>query len=226
MLAQGVLVGLLLGQLGLDGDQVVGQCRELAAQREHVLEVEGVQSLGPVERDGDDAARALLFAGVVMLFFNPLLLAYDPGFQLSFIATLGLIFGAPIVEAWFRFMRPAFMREVAASTVAAQIAVLPLLLYQNGLFSIVALPANLLVLPVVPAAMLFSAIAGFAGLLAPVIAPLVGFPAYLLLGYITHLVSFAAALPLASVSLPAFPFTLVLLAYALLGYGAYRGRKS
>jgi competence protein ComEC len=163
------------------------------------------------------ALRALIFAGVLMLIQNPLVLAFDPGFQLSFIATLGLIFGTPITERWLTFIRSPFLREIASSTIAAQIAVLPLLLYQNGLFSLVALPANLLVLPVVPIAMLLSAFAGLAGLLVPGIAPLLGFPAHMVLSYIIGAVELFAHVPFAAVSLPAFPFVLVIAAYAVLG---------
>ena len=43
-----------------------------------------------------DALRALGAVYVVMLLFNPLLLVNDPGFQFSFMATLGLIIGTPI----------------------------------------------------------------------------------------------------------------------------------
>ena len=164
-----------------------------------------------------DAFRALLVAGVAMLLWNPLVLAYDPGFQLSFIATLGLIFGAPLTERWFSFIPLKFLREIVSSTVAAQIAVLPLLLYQNGLLSLVALPANVLVLPFVPLAMLLSAIAGAAGLLLPSVAPYLGFPAYVALSYITGVVEIAANVPFAAISLPSFPFALVVVTYAALG---------
>ncbi len=171
-----------------------------------------------------DAVRALLVAGVLMLLWNPLLLVYDPGFQLSFIATLGLILGAPLVETKLTFITNTFLREIAASTVAAQIAVLPLLLYQNGLFSVVALPANLLVLPVVPLAMAASALAGLAGFLIPAIAPVIGLPAYVLLSYIVKVVEFSSGIPLAAFSVPAFPFAVTLLAYAGLGYYLWKNR--
>jgi competence protein ComEC len=166
-----------------------------------------------------DAFRALVFAGVLMLLINPLTLLYDPGFQLSFVATLGLIFGAPLVEAKLGFVRPKMLRELLASTLAAQISVLPLLLYQNGLFSLVALPANVLALPVVPLAMLFSALALLAGLVIPAFAPVIAAPAYLLLSYLIGLVELLARLPLASFSIPAFPFALVALLYLLLYFG-------
>lgn len=158
--------------------------------------------------------RVLLIVAVVMLLVNPLLLAYDPGFQLSFVATLGLILLAPVVEHWLRFLKSAFWRDLLAATIAAQLMVLPLLLYQTGLFSVVSLPANMLVLPLVPIAMLLSAIAGGVGLLAPVLAPLFGFPAHLLLSVMVSVAEHTARLPFASFSVPQFPFAFVVFAYA------------
>lgn len=161
--------------------------------------------------------RALLVVAALMLLANPLLLAFDPGFQLSFVATLGLILLAPILEARLSFVRSVFWRELLAASLAAQVAVLPLLLYQTGLFSFVSLPANLLVLPLVPPAMALAAIAGFAGALVPAVAPLAGYPAYLLLSYVIAVAEFSAGLPLASLYVPQFPFLLVVLAYGALG---------
>lgn len=161
-----------------------------------------------------EALRALVASGLCMLLWNPLTLPYDPGFQLSFLATLGLIFGVPLLTPRLTFLKSTFLIEVVAATVCAQIAVLPLLLYQNGLFSMVALPANVLVLPLVPFAMLLSFIALIAGALLPGVAPLIAFPAYLVLSYFTGIVEFVANLPLAAISLPAFPFIVSLLAYA------------
>jgi competence protein ComEC len=165
--------------------------------------------------------RALLFVAFVMLLINPFLLAYDPGFQLSFVATLGLILGAPVVEKKLGFVRSPFWRDLLAATLAAQVSVLPLLLYQTGLFSLVSLPANLLVLPVVPLVMLLSAIAGGVGLVVPALAPLVGMPAYALLSYIIGVVKVSSSLPLAAISLPAFPFWVTVLGYVGLGWWCF-----
>lgn len=172
-----------------------------------------------------DAFRALVVAGLLMIAWNPYTLVYDYGFQLSFIATLGLIFGAPIIEKHFSWLGQRFMREILSATISAQIAVLPLLLYQNGLFSVVALPANIFVLPVVPFAMLASLLALIAGVVLPVVAPIVALPAYVLLSYITSVVEMLSALPLASFSVPAFPFMLVVVAYVGLVYFLYKYTK-
>lgn len=178
----------------------------------------GVALFGRASGRTYDAFRALMAAGILMLLWNPLLLAYDPGFQLSFIATLGLIFGAPITERWVSFVRLKFLREILSATIAAQVSVLPLLLYQNGTLSLVALPANALVLPVIPLAMAVSALAGLAGFLLPGVAPLIALPAYAILSYVIGATEFFANLPLASVSVPTFPFLLTLVVYAMLAW--------
>lgn len=161
--------------------------------------------------------RALLLVALAMLLVNPLLLAFDPGFQLSFVATLGLILISPIIESRLTAVPSAFWRDLLAATLAAQVAVLPLLLYQTGLFSLVSLPANLLVLPMVPLAMFLSAVAGVAGMLVPGIAPFIGLPAHLFLSFILSIAEFSSRLPLASVSVPQFPFWITIASYMGLG---------
>ncbi len=166
------------------------------------------------------AGRALLFVVLLMLIENPMLLAFDPGFILSVLAPAGLIWLTPGLEARLVRLKSPFWKEILATTLAAQIAVLPFLLYQTGNLSLVALPVNMLVLPVIPLTMATSAIAGvFGALLGSVAFPLVlvfGFPAYALNAYIIWIAEQAAALPASAVLVPTFPFFVVVLAYAAL----------
>jgi len=163
-----------------------------------------------------NALRALFFVLLVLILSNPLSLAFDPGFELSFIATFGLIIGTPLIEARILFIKNAFLREIAGTTTAAQIAVLPLLMYLTGNLSFISLPANLLVLPIVPLTMLLSFIAGLVGVIFAPIAPVFGLPAYVFLSYIIWVGKFGAALPLAHTIVPAFSIAFVVVAYALL----------
>lgn len=176
------------------------------------------------------AGRALFLVVFLMLLWNPLYLVFDPGFGLSVAATAGLIWLAPIIETLLAFIKSAFWKNVVATTLAAQTAVLPLLLYNTGILSLIALPVNLIALPVVPLAMGLSALAGFAGILFGSLAPLLGmvlaFPAYLANAYLLFIAQESAALPLAAVTLPPFPFWLTLAAYAALIYFASSKRFS
>jgi competence protein ComEC len=162
--------------------------------------------------------RVLLFAGFVMLLFNPLLLIYDVGFQLSFLATLGLILLAPILEQYFSKV-PSFagMRLFLTATIATQIAVLPLLLYQIGQLSAVAIVVNLLVLPMVPVAMLLTFATGMFGFVSSNLAWLVAFPTYWSLTYINNLALWFADLPMASFVVPTFAFYIVPISYFIMG---------
>ena len=167
--------------------------------------------------------RALVIAGIAMLLVNPYLLAYDVGFQLSFVATLGLILLAPWIQT--RLTRvPTWLgaREFLTATIAAQLFVTPLLLYQIGQFSIVAVLINVLVLPMVPVAMLLTFLTGLASFISANLATLLGYLAYLSLAYIIRLAESFASLPFAAVVVPVFPFVVVIAAYIVIAYCAYR----
>ena len=173
------------------------------------------------------ASRALILVAVGMVLWNPYLLIYDPGFQLSIIATAGLIGLTPLFESRLGWITEKFgLRDIAAATLGTQLAVIPLLLYQNGQLSIFALPANLLALVVIPWAMLLSAIAAIFGLFTGVIAPFFGFPAYILLSYVIYVAKLFAALPFSSVSLPAFSVWILVLAYVGLALLAYKKKAT
>jgi competence protein ComEC len=175
------------------------------------------------------ALRALGATAVLMVLWNPWTLVFDPSFQLSALATLGLVLFTPLYERRLRIVPARFgLREIVASTIATQTAVLPLLLYQSGTLSLVALPANLLALIAVPLAMGLSVIAALAGLVLGPYAVFAGFPAYLALSYIIHVATAFAALPFAAVQLPAFSAWLLAAAYGGIfgGYALLRTRKT
>ncbi len=161
------------------------------------------------------AARALAVVAVLMVLWNPYVLTFDPGFQLSVIATGGLLFISPQLEPLLSFITKRFgLRDIAATTLGTQIAVLPLILFQSGELSVYALPANLFALAAVPWAMLTSGIAAVVGLLVPQLAPVAALPAYVLLSYILIVADFFANLPFASLTIPAFSLVLLGATYA------------
>lgn len=172
------------------------------------------------------ASRALGVVAFGMVLHDPFTLAFDPSFQLSTLATIGLIAFTPLFAAHLSWVSKRFgMREIMASTLGTQLAVLPYLLYQNGNLSLVSLPANLLALAPVPLAMFFSALAALGGILFGAYATLLAAPAYLILAYIIAVGRFFADLPFAAVSLPAFSVWWVVAAYALLFGAAWRAHS-
>lgn len=150
-----------------------------------------------------DIARALAITAFAMVFINPLVLVYDLGFQLSFLATIALIWLAPLVKGKLGFLPERFqLREIASATIATQVFVLPLLVYAVGTISLSGFIVNLLVLPVVPAAMLFGFLTGVLGFIHEVLAFIPGGVAYLILFSIVSVTETAARLPWSGVSLP------------------------
>lgn len=166
-----------------------------------------------------EAGRGLILAALVMILWNPFLLAFDVSFQLSFMATVAVIFLAPKIEKYFLWVTKNFgLREIVSVTVAAYIFVLPFILYKMGNFSLVALPANILVLPAVPPTMFFGFLSGLFGIIWRGFALPFGIIAYLLLYYELGVIRFLADFPLASFSVPYFPLTLTLFIYAYFVY--------
>ncbi len=173
---------------------------------------------------GYDAGRALLLAGIVMVLWNPFILRFDVSFQLSFLATVAVIFFAPKVEKYFEWVTPYFgLREIFSITTAVYIFVLPFILYKMGSLSLVALPANVLILPLIPFTMGFGFIAGFAGLIWYFASVPFGFMSYLLLHYEMSVVNFFARVPFASLSIPEFPLVLTMAVYAWFAYKLFGG---
>ena len=155
------------------------------------------------------AAAALGWAAAILLVTEPALVT-DAGFQLSTIATAGLLRWGTSFTSFLAGPSPGRLRRTLADvlgvSLAAQLATLPLILVAFGRLSIVSPAVNLVVVPLVAPAMAAGAVAFVAGWLVALGAPaivgtLAGLPAWAVLAAIVAVVRFAAAVPLASVTL-------------------------
>jgi competence protein ComEC len=170
-----------------------------------------------------DILHLLFVAGFFMVLFNPRILLHDPSFQLSFLATLGLLLLSGKIFAHLAFVPEKFLlREIASATLATQIFVLPLLLYQTGQLSLVALPANLFILSAIPGAMFFGFLTGLASFISAWSASIFGAVTFIFLAYILGAVNFFAHLPFAAVSVPEFPAWALIGAYGILGISIWK----
>jgi len=161
-----------------------------------------------------DVMRALILAGIVMISFNPYVLAFDVSFQLSFIATVAVIFLAPKIEKYFVWIPKKFeLRDIVSVTVSAYIFVLPFILYKMGNLSLTALPANVLILPFIPLTMLFGFLTGFTGIIWYILSVPFGFISHLFLSYELFVVNFLANLPFSSFTISNFPLMITLAIY-------------
>ena len=170
-----------------------------------------------------EISRALFIAGFLMVLQNPKILIFDVSFQLSFLATLGLIYLPPLLEHHFHWITPRWqLRNFALATIATQIFVLPLLLFKVGTLSLVALPVNLLVLVFIPITMLLGFLAGVTGFISTLLSIPFAFATYALLTYELGIVELFARIPFASVSVNSFPVLAMLGVYVLYGWVVWR----
>ncbi|MDP4001316.1 MAG: ComEC/Rec2 family competence protein [bacterium] len=159
--------------------------------------------------------NAMVLTAVIMIGINPKILQFDIGFQLSFMALLGLVYLTPRIEPYFTRV-PKLIRVYLVATLAAQIFVLPLLLYNFDRLSLIAPITNIMVLPVIPFAMLFGFLAGTLGLIWGVLGIPFAWVTWLLLTYIIRIVNISSLIPLASIEITNTHIVFVVIYYVVL----------
>lgn len=145
--------------------------------------------------------NGLLLAATLMLITNPLLIRYDVGFQLSFLATLALLVFARHFET-FGFFR-TWQGKVAAlflTTVVIELFTLPVIVSAFSAVSLVAPLANAVVLPLVPVSMFVGSAAVAITFLVPTLSFLVTPLVWLPLAVIVRSAEWLSDIPGASVS--------------------------
>ncbi len=166
-----------------------------------------------------DVTRALVLAAFGMTLENPSILAFDASFQLSFLATLALIYVAPIVQEKLSWVTDRCkLREMLATTIGTQILTTPLILHMAGKLSIVSLPPNLLVLPFVPLSMLGGFVAVMVGFVSQTLALPFAWATSLILSYIIEVTAFFGGLPFAAIEMRMSAFALTVSYGAIVWY--------
>jgi ComEC/Rec2-related protein len=143
---------------------------------------------------------AMALAALLMSLFDPFVL-WDPGFQLSFLGTLGIILLTPPFQ---RLLHPIarlplghFIIEINAVTLAAQIATLPILALNFNQISFIAPIVNMLTVPLLGTVIFIGILMCVAGMLFAPLGILCGWVAWPVLWYIDHIVTWCAEIPYA-----------------------------
>lgn len=166
--------------------------------------------------------NVLVLAVVLMLLANPKILVFDLGFQLSFLATLGLVYLNPVLVSLFRLdkIKNKFLKVVCgdylATTMSAIIFTQPLILNKFGKISLIAPVANILVLPFIPLAMLLGFITGILAMLWPSLGWVAGWSIWLVLTYIIWVLENLASLNWAYFELPKISVWVMAILYLLI----------
>ncbi len=161
------------------------------------------------------SSRSIVFASTLMLFQNPLLLKSDIGFQLSFLAMIGIIHLGEIFRHLLRKLpNPFQIKEVLIMTISAQIFTFPLLIYHFGYLSFVAPLTNLLIVPFLYWILLFGLIFVIFSLFLP-FPTLLALPVFSLLSYLLIVVEIFSKLPFAKKTFH-FSFLSLIFIYSIL----------
>lgn len=135
----------------------------------------------------------IFIAAAITAWANPFYVWSDVSWYLSFLAFYGVLVIAPLIAVRFRHAwQKTVLAGVALESICAEIMTLPIVVFTFGQISLIGLPANMLVVALIPLAMLLCLIAGLAGMLAVPIANWLAWPAQIILTYMldtAHLLS-------------------------------------
>ena len=186
--------------------------------------VMGLLLLGAMLLDRESQLmNALALAVIVLLAWRPGDLG-EPGFQLSFAATAGIIYLTPPVTAWLSALGwPAWLATSTAVSLGAQAAVTPVMLAHFNQLSLIGVAANLLVVPLAAAGTTLGMLTLLMALASAFAADVLFQSLWLLLLALRAAVWVAAAVPAAMVHLPAPSWVAIAAWCAALAFVPYLG---
>src|SRR4030042_1446693 len=182
---QGIYRFLSPPQSEILGAMILGDKNRMSQELKEKLNIAGVRHITAVSGLHVERQlfiwRGIIIAAGIMLVINPMLLFYDVGFQLSFLAASGIISLGSILKKWLKW-------DILVMTVSAYVFTLPILIYNFGQVSLIGLLANLLIVPFVYWIMILGFIFVLIGLFWQSLAWFLSIPVWLLLTYIIKLV--------------------------------------
>jgi len=168
------------------------------------------------------ARLGILWTASLMTAWNPRMLWHDAGFQLSFLAVIGLLELGPLLKKIFAWAPETLaVRESLQMTVAAQIMTAPLLALLFERVSLIAPIANLLVAPLIPLAMLFGFLGTIVSFLSFSLGQAIAYLGWACLQWIMAVATLFAAVPFASPGINKPNGMLILGSYILLAGGIF-----
>jgi competence protein ComEC len=184
-----------------------------------------------------DGLNTLAVVAGLMAAFNPQVL-WNIGFQLSFAATLGLVLYAEQLKTAFENWAARFVAVETAQkwsqpvgeyiiyTLAAQVLVLPIIIFYFQRISISSLIANPLILPAQPPVMILGGLALLAGTISYPLGQLLAWVAWPFVAYTIRVVEFLASFPGGALNLGEVSLVVVLAFYAILFGFTFAGNRS
>ena len=178
-----------------------------------------VALLGTIFGRQNDALRAFLLTEVVTFGFQPSWVG-ELSFQLSFLATLGLILVLPRLDLLIPG-KGFLLREDLLTTISAQILVWPLLAYHFGTISVLSPVVNALVLWTIPIITYIGLVTATIGMVISSLSNLILLPARLFLDYFIWIVERFSALRVGYLTVSPFSGIALILYFVALGGGLW-----
>jgi competence protein ComEC len=156
--------------------------------------------------------RVILYTALIMLLINPLLLRFDIGFQLSFLAVLGIIYYKDFFEKklnQIKILEKIKINEILATTLSAQVFIFPLLIFYFKKFPLLFIFTNILTLPFFPILMFSGIFFLILSLILPLFSLIFAFPAIVFLKYFLFIVNFFSKIKFSSIKIELNPLFLL-----------------
>ncbi|MBM2820574.1 MAG: ComEC/Rec2-related protein [Candidatus Berkelbacteria bacterium] len=186
----------------------------------------GLVLLGHYEGRRINMTILIALTATVMLLFNPFALNYDIGFQLSFLAFIGLVYLSPQI-AGLKTLKilPKFLQTTFSETMAAQIMVFPILIYYFGRVSVISPIVNILILWIIPLTMAVVFAVGLFGIIWLSVGQIFGYLDWVLLKYIIFVIQGFSKISWASYNLKVDSWWWLPIIYCLIGLLIFKNRK-
>ncbi|PSF38699.1 competence protein ComEC [Aphanothece hegewaldii CCALA 016] len=157
---------------------------------------------------------SLILAGTILLIFNPLWI-WDLGFQLSFLATLGLIVTLPILLLWFDWLPPT-IATIVTIPLAASVWTFPLLVYSFSIVLTYSILVNIITAPLITIISIGGIISAVTGFIYPSLGSAIAFLFYYPIHFLVKIITFFNHLPGSSYALGKLPLSLMIFIYLLM----------
>jgi len=171
-----------------------------------------------------NSSFALIFAVLFMVFLNPKIIIEDFGFQLSVLATLGIVYFYPVLEKWPFWQKDifksqlAFLKETMLLSFSALLFVAPWIIYKTQVFSLVTPLTNILIVPLVPIIMILGFLVALLSFIFFPLAFLLGFCLNFLLSYMMAVIKIFSSWRMSEILFPSLALSWLIFYYLLLIY--------
>ncbi|GBF55258.1 ComEC/Rec2-related protein [Microcystis sp. 0824] len=157
---------------------------------------------------------SLLLAATILLLWQPLWI-WDLGFQLSFLATLGLIITVPLLKNKIDYF-PNLIAEPIAISLAASLWTMPLLMFTFNSIALYNIPINIITTPLVTLISLGGVFTAFLGLIYPPLGSIGASILYYPLELLLQITTFFSRLPFSTYSTGKLSLGVMLIIYICL----------